>query len=144
MLYKLIFQIGEKIGLLEIPFAIISVMKFFTYQYYQNGYLQRIGKGHSSDKTEQEIARYLSRRYGKQGWDESEIRWHSTESAAYKAETKLIDEYVETYGFLPPLNQRRGGGGRHVHLKCKASKISGRRCINDALASNYGFCGVHR
>ena len=138
------FYLSAKKLDLKKSFCYYLAMKFFTYQYYQNGQLLRIGKGNGSDKTEREVARYLSKRYGQNGWDESEIRWHTSESAAYKAETKLINEYVETYGFLPPLNQRRGGGGRQIYVKCKGYKVNGNSCVNDALASNYGFCGVHR
>lgn len=109
----------------------------FTYSIYDGDVLLRVGKGYVTEKSENAIERYLRRRYGSEGWDGFSYSWHYSESAALKRETAIINEYAETYGELPPANYARGGGGRQRYLKCKV-------CNNDALARNYGFCGVHR
>lgn len=119
-------------------------MKFFTYQFHKNGQLLRIGKGHCYDKSNQSVARYLNSRYGKEAWDESAIQWHYSEAAALKHEVRLLDDYVDAHGFLPPLNSARGGGGRQIFVKCKSHKRDGRVCANDTLVGNYNYCGVHR
>jgi hypothetical protein len=118
--------------------------QWFTYEMYDGEAIVRIGKGHSFSKSENAIIRYLWSRYGTQGWTDVAITWHFSESAALKGERRAIDEYIGIYGELPPWNQVRGGGGRHVYVKCKANTRYGQGCGNDALAGNYNYCGIHR
>lgn len=118
--------------------------RFFTYMIRNGNKILRIGKGHCSSKTKSGIVSYIVSRYGTQGWTTSAFYWHSSEAAALKKETELIDEYLFRRGVLPPWNRRRGGGGRQIYVKCKAATMSGKRCLNDALEENHSYCGVHR
>ncbi len=112
--------------------------KFFTYEILGNEEeAVRIGKGQCFEKTERGAVGYLRTRYGGDSFRKAYVTWHHSESAALKKERHAMSEYVSLYGVLPPWNQRHGGGGRQIYVKCKW-------CNNDALAGNYGFCGVHR
>lgn len=117
---------------------------FFTYQIFADDEIVRIGKGHCLRKSNDAVLRYLSTRYGKSGWTEAAIAWHQSEAASLKRENSLINDFEYINGRLPLWNRRRGGGGRQIYHKCKSWLASGTPCRNDALASNYGYCGVHR
>jgi hypothetical protein len=117
---------------------------FFTYELLWKGRIIRKGKGHCSQKSVSSVERYLEDGYSDWQWDSFRFSWHVSESAALKNETRIIDAYLRVTGSLPPGNQVRGGGGRQVYLRCKSLKLNGEPCPNDALAGNYGFCGVHR
>ena len=116
----------------------VKAMEYdFTYTIFDGDIPLRVGKGYVTEKSVDAVRRYLRRRYGSEGWDSFGHSWHYSESAALKKEKAIINEYVETFGELPPANFARGGGGRQRYVKCKA-------CDNDALEGNYGFCGIHR
>jgi len=120
---------------------------WFTYQLRRNGRVLRRGKGHVDIKSEDAIEAYLRQRYPPHDWgiwDEFGLHWHSTESAALKGEEYSIDSYERAMGALPPWNVQRGGGGGRAYVRCKAGLADGRRCQNDALEGNYGYCGIHR
>lgn len=119
---------------------------FFTYILKNNEEILRIGKGYTFSKTEQGIKSYISKRkgYNQIPADTIEFYWTASESAAYRKETQFIENYIDEFGQYPPYNLRRGGGGRHIYLKCKAYQRNGLKCPKEALAGNYGFCGRHR
>jgi hypothetical protein len=125
---------------------LLNMEQFFTYEIYDDEYdaTLRIGKGNCPDKSETAVVKYLRKRYGAAGWDSANISWHASEAAALKNERRKLDEHANTFGELPISNQVRGGGGRQMYVKCKAVKTSGEKCCNDAIAGNYGFCGIHR
>jgi hypothetical protein len=116
---------------------------FFTYGLRQEGRIARRGKGSVSRRNSDLAASYLRRRYPDQPWDAFEVEWHSSESAALKAEAEKIDSYQRRAGHLPPWNVRRGGGGNSVFAACRGSLADGRPCRNRAVVGNYGYCGVH-
>lgn len=117
---------------------------FFTYTIYHHSKLLKIGKGHCFLKNQHAVESYLHSRYGYEGWNRFGYNWHYSESAALKSETEQLGEYVWRYGVYPPWNAASGGGGRQIYQKCKAAKNNYLPCRNDALAGNYGFCGLHR
>ncbi|MGC2237986.1 MAG: hypothetical protein WA584_17635 [Pyrinomonadaceae bacterium] len=117
---------------------------FFTYRIRNGNRILRIGKGHCFYKAEEGVNNYLISRYGSEGWTRFDYLWHSSESAALKQERRLLDDYIFRFGVFPPWNQKRGGGGRQIYVKCKSYTVAGFRCPNDALAGNYNYCGVHR
>jgi len=117
---------------------------WFTYNLYKDNFIVRKGKGKCIRKSEQAVESYLERRYGHLSWDRFRFMWHSSEAAALKQEMRSIDGYVRVKGDLPPWNSVRGGGGGQTYFKCRAYTAQGTLCSNDALAGNYGFCGVHR
>lgn len=118
--------------------------KFFTYKIRNGNRILRIGKGHCFFKSESEIIKYITSRYGREGWTASDITWHYSEAAALKKETVLLDDYFLRYSSLPPWNKRRGGGGRQIYFKCRGTTSTGFRCSNDSLDKNRGYCGIHR
>lgn len=61
-------------------------MHFFTYSLKRGGRIVRRGKGTVEFKDSEAVQSYLSKRYGPLPWDSFEHRWHSTESAAFKAD----------------------------------------------------------
>ncbi len=112
--------------------------KFFTYEVLdRENEIVRIGKGHAFEKSETAVISYLRKRYGVDSWDAAMISWHSSEAAALKTEKVKLAAFVGEYDLLPSWNKRHGGGGRQRYVKCKY-------CNNNALAGNYGYCGVHR
>lgn len=117
---------------------------FFSYRLLQRGRIKRIGKGGVATRSVDDVALYLADAYPGRGWDRFDHEWHSSESAAFKAEERMIDSYARTTGSLPPWNEIRGGSGGASFVRCKDSLADGRPCRNLALAGNYGFCGVHR
>jgi hypothetical protein len=118
--------------------------QFFTYELFQKDRLVRIGKGQCARKMEDAVRSYLRRRYGNVKQGRFRYTWHVSEAAALKHETHLIDAYVAANSALPLWNKVRGGGGGQTYVKCASFKVSGDLCRNDALAGNYGFCGIHR
>ena len=117
---------------------------FFTYELFKSDRVVRKGKGHCPKKSARSVEQYLNGRYRRLPWDRFKYVWHSSESAAFKEERKIIDGYVRVKGALPPWNSVRGGGGGQTYVPCKALTAHGVRCSNLALAGNYGFCGNHR
>lgn len=120
--------------------------KFFTYILKNNAEILRIGKGYTYLKNEQGVQQYIYNRraYREIPADTIEFFWAASESAAYLKESKFIEDYIEQFGQYPPYNSRRGGGGRHIYLKCKSYLRSGLKCPKEAIAGNYGYCGRHR
>lgn len=117
---------------------------FFSYRLLERGRTKRIGKGGVAAPNADAVDRYLADAYPGRGWDRFEHEWHSTESAAFKAEERKIDAYRLATGRLPPWNEIRGGSGGSSYVNCKDVLGDGRPCRNLALQGNYGFCGVHR
>lgn len=95
---------------------------WFTYTIYNQAQILRIGKGHCFAKCQDAAESYLHSRYGYDGWNHFGFRWHVSESAALKSETKQLEDYVAAYGVLPSWNSALGGGGRQIYHKCKAVK----------------------
>ena len=125
-----------------LPFQ--SMKYFFTYELLLEGRIVRKGKGNCSPKTVDAVERYLRGAYTDWNWDSFTFFWHSSESAAFKHETLILDAYARAKGKLPPGNSVRGGGGGRVYARCKSLTGNGGPCPNSALLGNYGFCGVHR
>lgn len=117
---------------------------FFTYSIRNRNQILRIGKGRCFAKSNEAITKYIVSRYRTDGWTTSDINWHFSESAALKKERQLLDDYFEKRGTLPVWNQRRGGGGRQIYVKCKSFTAGNLPCPNDARAGNYNYCGIHR
>lgn len=120
--------------------------KFFTYILKGNDEILRIGKGHTYLKNGEGVQQYIYKRrsYREIPADTIQFFWAASESAAYRKEAKFIEEYIEQFGQYPPYNFRRGGGGRHIYVKCKKYLKSGLKCPKEAIAGNYGCCGRHR
>jgi hypothetical protein len=116
---------------------------FFDYDLHLKGKIMRRGKGSVPRRNHYVVAQYLERRYGAMPWDEYGVEWHSSESAALKAEAEKIEGYKRRTGHLPPWNDRRGGGGNSSFAACRETLADGRRCRNRAVVGNYGYCGVH-
>lgn len=117
---------------------------FFTYIIKNGRQTVRIGKGHCFSKSEDAVVSYLTKRYGSSGWMTSDYIWHSSEAAALKKERQLLNDYNFRYQSFPLWNNKSGGGGRQIYVKCKSLTASGFPCPNDALAGNYKYCGIHR
>lgn len=119
---------------------------FFTYRLFDGWTTMRIGKGGVRERSEDAIRAYLREAYPSDRfrWTHYGSGWHMNEGAAYKAERRQTDEFERATGELPPWNVLRGGTGGRAFEACKATLLSGDRCMNLALAGNYGYCGVHR
>jgi hypothetical protein len=117
---------------------------FFTYRLLNHRTTKRLGKGGVSDRGPETVASYLRDAYGVRGWTHFELEWHSNEGAAFKAERRNTDTFVQATGALPPWNALRGGSGGSSFVSCKATLANGERCLSLARAGNYGFCGRHR
>lgn len=118
-------------------------MTAITYRLKRANKVVRIGKGTVSEATPEKVESYLNRR-GYTNYSAFDYRTHSSESAAFKEEKRLLDRHVERTGSLPSRNERSGGGGGRTSRRCKAMTSYGDRCDNSARDGNYGFCGVHR
>jgi len=116
---------------------------FFTYDLLKDGRIVRRGKGTVARRDADAIESYLERRYGERRWHRFVYQWHSTESAALKAEERKIDAFERRTGAKPPWNVHRGGGGGMRYLRCKSLLADGRSCRHLAIRGFYGFCGVH-
>lgn len=119
-------------------------MVFFTYGLWSGDRMVRIGKGSCGRKSHGEVEAYLERRYGKTRYTHISYQWHSSEGAAFKFERRLTLRHKMRHGELPERNAYHGGGGGRAFVRCKGAYGDGKKCRNDALAGNYGFCGVHR
>lgn len=108
----------------------------------EDGDFCKAGKGRATSQTDAAAIAYLNGRGYL--WSTARIEWHSTGSAALKAENRKEAEHVKERGKLPRGSKRASGGGRRAEMQCKAKKRDGKRCINRALVGNYGYCGVHR
>jgi hypothetical protein len=117
---------------------------WFTYTLLRDGRIVRKGKGLAPSRSADAVGAYLGRRYRSRRWHSYDFRWHTTESAALKAEERAIDGYERVVGHKPPWNVHRGGGGGTRYVRCRAALVDGRSCRNLALQGNYGFCGTHR
>lgn len=118
-------------------------MAFVSYRLFRANRIVRIGKGTVSEGTPEAIEQYLRAR-GYSHFTGFDYQVHSSESAAFKEEKRLIESYERKTGRLPPRNERAGGGGGRVGARCKSALQDGSPCMNSALPGNYGFCGVHR
>ncbi len=118
--------------------------QFFTYRLFRNRQIVRVGKGSVTLRAGGAVRAYLEGRYPRFRWQDFDLAWHRSESAALKAEGALIEDYRRRRGELPPLNAQRGGGGGQVYVRCKARLLHGARCRNLAIRGNYGFCRLHR
>jgi hypothetical protein len=116
---------------------------FFSYDLHRHGKIVRRGKGSVFRRDLDAVESYLSWRYADRQWHAFEVDWHSSESAALKAEERKLDGYERRTGRLPPWNVNRGGGGDSSLAACRASLADGRPCRNRAIVGNYGYCGVH-
>jgi hypothetical protein len=116
---------------------------FFTYDLLRNGKIVRRGKGKVTRRDSDAIASYLEGRYRERRWHAFTAEWHSSESAALKAEERKLEGYAIRMGGLPPWNFQRGGGGGTRYVGCRASLVRGRPCRNRAVVGYYGYCGVH-
>lgn len=125
-----------------------NIMKEFWFSYiiFENSRLVRIGKGNCNRKSADKVRSYLRGRYlrycGRKRYSFS-FTWHFSEAAAFKNETRMIDDYMSINGTLPLWNRVRGGGGGQAYVKCRAYKTNGDICRNDAIVGYYGYCGIH-
>ena len=108
---------------------------FFEYRLFEDGVTKRIGKGGVAVRTDDAVERYLRNAYPGRGWNRFEFTWRSTESAAFKAEERAIDDYERATGGLPPWNAIRGGSGGSSFVLCQASLTDGRACRNLAVVA---------
>jgi hypothetical protein len=116
---------------------------FFDYRLFKDAVTKRIGKGGVAVGSADAVRSYLRRAYPGSGWNRFEFTWRSTESAAFKAEERAIDDYERATGRLPPWNAIRGGSGGSSFVICQVSLTDGRACRNLAVVGYRGYCGVH-
>jgi hypothetical protein len=116
---------------------------FFSYDLQRDGKIMRRGKGSVGRRDDDAVASYLKGRYPTRRWDGFAVQWHSSESAALKAEVEKIESYERRTGRLPPWNAHHGGGGGAAFTACRGSLADGRPCRNRAVVGHYGYCGVH-
>jgi len=93
-------------------------------------------------RSDDAIEQYLEGRYGDRPWHGRRVRWHSSESAALKAEERQIDAFERSTGSKPPWNIHAGGGGGTIYVICGARRANGRRCRNVAVGRRR-YCHTH-
>src|SRR5258708_233081 len=71
---------------------------FFSYELLLKGRIVRKGKGNCPQKSVDSVERYLKSAYSDWNWDSFTFFWHSSESAAFKHETLILDAYRRAKG----------------------------------------------